>query len=213
MFNLEKCLRPKYAVLTCTLLLAGCFGMRPAPTESPRVYLLEGQFESTGKIQNIPLTLLVSQPHAAPGFDTPSMAYVRHPHEIEYFTKNQWAEPPPKMLWPLLVSALAHETGYQAVVPAVGMVKGDVRLDLEINLLQQEFSVSPSRMHIQLRAQLVDQNTYRILATQTFDTFENAPSDDPYGGVIAANQALKTLMQQIANFVIANGADLAKQRK
>lgn len=213
MLDFKKLLNPQFAAMACVLLLAGCAGMRPAATESPRVYLLEGQFEGTGQTQPIPLTLLVSQPRAAAGFDTPGMAYVRHPFELEYFTKNQWAETPSKMLWPLLVRILGQKTGYKAVVPATGMVKGDVRLDLEISLLQQEFTTSPSRMHIRLRAQLVDQNTYRILATQTFEAIENAPSDDPYGGVIAANQALKPLMDQIANFLISHGSDLVKQRK
>jgi cholesterol transport system auxiliary component len=53
---------------------------------------------------------------------------------------------------------------------------------------------------------LVDHRSLRVLATQTFEAYENAPSDSPYGGVIAANRALKQLLGQIANFTNYHGS-------
>jgi cholesterol transport system auxiliary component len=117
------------------------------------------------------------------------------------------------MLGPLLVRALEQRTGFKAVTPAGGMVKGDLRLDTEITLLQQEFTPSPSRLHMKLRVQLVEQASYRVLATQVFDAVEAAPADDPYGGVIAANRMLPRLLGQIADFAAMNGASLSEHRK
>lgn len=213
MFSTIKQLSQKMTVMSGGLLLAGCVSMGTANLEPPHVYLLEGQIENTGHARTIPLTLLVSKPHAAPGFDSVNMAYVRHPHEIEYFTKHQWAETPAKMLWPLLVDNLEKQSGYRSVIPAAGLVKGDVRLDLEIVQLQQEFSVPKSRINIKLRVQLIDQNTYRVLATQTFEGTEITPSEDPYGGVIAANRALKPLLRQIADFSRSQGTQFFEQKK
>ncbi len=208
-----KKLDAKIAAALVALVLAGCSTLRPTEAESVRTYLLEAQFDRTEQVKPIPLVLTVSPPRAAPGYDTVRMAYLRQPHRLEYFAKNRWAETPAKMLGPLLVRALELRTGFKAVTPADGMVKGDLRLDTEITLLQQEFTPSPSRLHMKLRVQLVEQASYRVLATQVFDAVEAAPTDDPYGGVIAANRMLPRLLGQIADFAAMNGASLSEHRK
>lgn len=202
---LGKKLDAKIAAALVALVLAGCSTLRPTEAESVRTYLLEAQFDRTEQIKPIPLVLIVSPPRAVPGYDTVRMAFVRQPHRLEYFAKNRWAETPAKMLSPLLVRALELRTGFNAVTSADGMVKGDVRLDTEITLLQQEFTTSPSRLHMKLRVQVVEQASYRVLATQVFDAVETAPTDDPYGGVIAANRMLPRLLGQIADFAAMNG--------
>jgi cholesterol transport system auxiliary component len=206
-------LNTKIAVALFFLVLTGCSSLRPPEVESVRTYLLEAQFERTEQIKLIPLVLTVSPPRATPGYNTERMAFVRQPHLLEYFAKNRWAEAPAKMLGPLLVRALEQRTGFKSVTSADGMVKGDVRLDSEITLLQQEFTTSPSRLHLKMRVQLVEQESYRVLATQVFDAVEAAPADDPYGGVIAANRMLPRLLGQIADFAAMNSASLTEHRK
>jgi cholesterol transport system auxiliary component len=210
---LGKKLDAKIAVTLLTFFLAGCSSLRPTEAESVRTYLLEAQFDRAEQVKPIPLVLTVSPPRAAPGYITERMAFVRQPHMLEYFAKNRWAETPAKMLAPLLVRALELRTGFSAVTSSEGMVKGDVRLDAEIALLQQEFITSPSRLHMKLRVQLVEQTSYRVLATQVFDAVETAPTDDPYGGVIAANRMLPRLLSQIADFAAMNGISLTEHRK
>jgi cholesterol transport system auxiliary component len=51
-----------------------------------------------------------------------------------------------------------------------------------------------------LRAQLIDVDARRVLASAEFDETEAAPSDDPYGGVLAANRALGRLLERLAAF-------------
>ena len=210
---LGKKLDAKIAVTLLTFFLVGCSSLRPTEAESVRTYLLEAQFDRAEQVKPIPLVLTVSPPRAAPGYITERMAFVRQPHMLEYFAKNRWAETPAKMLAPLLVRALELRTGFSAVTSSEGMVKGDVRLDAEIALLQQEFITSPSRLHMKLRVQLVEQTSYRVLATQVFDAVETAPTDDPYGGVIAANRMLPRLLSQIADFAALNGISLTEHRK
>ncbi|MBU1691742.1 MAG: membrane integrity-associated transporter subunit PqiC [Gammaproteobacteria bacterium] len=203
----------KITAALLTLVLTGCSTLRPIEAESVRAYLLEAQIDPTEQVKLIPLVLIVSSPRAVPGYDTVHMAFIRQPHMLEYFAKNRWAEAPAKMLGPLLVRTLELRTGFKAVASSDGMVKGDVRLDTEITLLQQEFTTSPSRMHMRLRVQLVEQSSYRVLATQVFDAVEAAPTDDPYGGVIAANLMLPKLLGQIADFAVMNGVSFSEYRK
>lgn len=205
--------RSKIGSLLLILLLAGCANLRPAEVESQRTYLLDAQPRRSEHIKPIPLTLSVSPTRAMPGYDTPRMAYVRQPHTLEYFAKNRWVDSPARMFGPLLVRALEQRSGFSAVTSASGTSKSDVRLDTELLLLQQEFNSSPSRLHLKLRVQLIEQENQRVLASRVFEVSENTSSDDPYGGVLAANVALSGLLEQISDFTAYHCALLSSQPK
>lgn len=49
---------------------------------------------------------------------------------------------------------------------------------------------------------LIDARPKRVLASQLFDESENAPTDDAYGGVTAANAALQRVLEQVAAFCV-----------
>jgi cholesterol transport system auxiliary component len=75
------------------------------------------------------------------------------------------------------------------------------------SLLEQQFFSTPSRVRLALRVQLIDLKQQRIIGTRDFEVFEDAPSDDAYGGVIATNRATAKLLEQLAAWVstIING--------
>lgn len=147
----------------------------------------------------LPLTLVIAQPGAQPGYDTPRMAYVSRPHQIEYFSRNQWVATPGKMLLPILVGALSQRFATVVKAPA----DGDMRLDSEIVMLRQEFSGHSSRIHLAVRARMLDNRTGRVIATREFEQFEDCPENDPYGGVLAANRAVARIAHDIAGFCAA----------
>jgi cholesterol transport system auxiliary component len=68
--------------------------------------------------------------------------------------------------------------------------------------LQHEFQTSPSRVRFTLRAYLVDDKTRRVLAWRQFEAAVDAASDDPYSGVLAANSAVQTVLQQLSVFCV-----------
>ena len=89
---------------------------------------------------------------------------------------------------------------FRAVVLASSAAAGDLRLDTEIIRLQHEFQTQPSRARFTLRAALVDDRTRRVLAWREFDTTAAAATEDPYGGVLAANRAVQAALQELAVF-------------
>lgn len=181
------------------LLLGGCSVLQAAKPANMTSYALDVQFESAaaemGKV-----TLLVNTPNAQPGFNSPRMVYIKRAHEIDYFSQSQWVDNPARMLTPLLVQALAHSAKYRAVVQMRNSAKADIRLDTEIIRFQHEFLTLPSQVHLTIRAQLLDVHEQSVIATREFDVMEKAPEDTPYGGVIASNRAVKTILLQIADF-------------
>ena len=158
----------------CLVLLGACGSLPTAATPPAVFYALEGTPAAVlaATAANAPAaapTLLVNPTHAAAGFDSPRIIYVREPHKLEYFAHSEWVDPPARMLAPLLVATLAGSGAFRAVMLTPSAAAGDMRLDTEIVRLQHEFQAQPSRVRFTLRAYLVDDKTRRVLARrQTF---------------------------------------------
>ena len=182
--------------------LAGCALLRPAPAP-PRLFVLEGTFDAApvSDAAGRP-SLLVPAPTARAGYDSPRIAYVTKAYELQFFAQSEWVDTPARMLAPLLVEAL-ESTGRFQTVPGSSGVSASLRLDTEIVALQQEFATSPSRTRVALRAQLVDVVGRRIVATRELEAVEVASSDDPYGGVVAANVAVMRVLRELAEWAAA----------
>jgi cholesterol transport system auxiliary component len=189
-------------MLTLAALLGGCTGLRPAQVENGNTYVLAATPLANGARAKRDLVLEVSAPRAWPGFETPQMAYVQRHYELDYFATNRWADTPSRMLGPLLAQALEQTGSFRAVVQTPTVVPADLRVISELIRLQQNFGTHPSRVELTLRAQLIDVRGKRMLASRLFDETENAPSDDAYGGVTAANLALQRILEQVADFCV-----------
>ena len=141
--------------------------------------------------------LLVNLPQAQAGFDTERIAYLRRPHEVSYYTTSEWVEAPAQMLAPLLVRAFERMGTWQTVIQMPSGVRGDYRVDSDHLTLAQEFFQRPSRVRLTLRVQLIDLQGLRPIGTKAFEILEEAPSEDAYGGVTAANRAVARLLDEV----------------
>ncbi len=138
--------------------------------------------------------LVVGMPQAAAGFEQPRMAYLRRPSEVSYYATHVWADTPSRMLMPLVVRSLETAGLWRVVVPMPTGTRGDYQLDLSGLMVQQEFFQRPSRSRVQLRAQLLDVKAQRVMGARDFEALEPAPTEDAYGGVLAANRAVASLL-------------------
>ena len=201
-------LRLLHVVAACAL--AACSTLAPVPADAPVLHVLDANaLPPTAPAVARARVLEVGTPRAAPGFDTPAMAYVQKPHTLDYFAVHRWVEPPAQMLAPPLVRALEETGAFRAVVRGTSGVRADVRLDTELIRLQQSFLSKPSRVELVLRVQLVDVGARRVVATRTFEATREAPVDDPEGGVAAANAAVASALAEVAAFAATSSADVA----
>jgi len=185
--------------------LQGCT-IGPVEKDASHSYLLNPEipaknFSADPKRTNS-LILLISQPRAQAGFETARMAYLLRPHEVSYYAFNQWADTPARMFAVLLAQTMERTGLWRAVVQAPSAVKANYRLDCDNLLLEQQF-FSSSRVRLALRAQLIDHKRQSVIGTRNFEIFETAPSEDAYGGVLAANRAAAQLLEQVAAWVSA----------
>ena len=186
--------------------LIACVSLGPATP--PTRYELQVEFDGQPLSGPGP-ALVVAVPTAAPGFDGPRIVYVRRPHELEFFARSEWVDTPARMLAPLLVRALERTGRFQAVAEARTAGAGGLRLESAIVRLQHEFTARPSRVRLTVRVQLSDMLSRRVLGTREFEAIEEAPSDDPYGGVVAANRAVRRVLDDIVAYCVESTAPAA----
>ena len=197
----------RLAAAVCSLLaVCACGALKPAESPRPHFYALDdvSRNQTAGpRAQNSAVsapTLVVTPPRAAAGFDSQRIVYLRQPHALEHFAYNEWVDTPARMLAPLIVRAVERGGAFRAVVQTPSTASGEMRLDTEVMRLQHEFLDKPSRVRFTLRAIAVDNATRRVLASREFEAVVDAASEDPYGGVKAANEAVQTVLEQLAAF-------------
>jgi len=190
--------------LTLVVLVSACtLGPREQP--SPRTYLLNPEVSLPNPgVAPAPRgsdVLLVTPIKAGPGFDTPRMAYLLRPHEINYYALNQWAGTPARMLTRAIATNLDRTGLWDAVVQTPGIIQTRFRLDCDNFILEQQFFSRPSRVRLALRVQLIPTQKPVNVDTRYFEIFEEATSDDPYGGVLAANRAAARLITEVVDWL------------
>lgn len=192
-------------LLITALLTTGCTSAVNRRQVSPAVtYLIqfpEKRAPTPSADATACLTLLVSQPRAAPGFASSRIAYVQKHYQVDYFAHHRWADTPAHMLGPILTRALASSGLFRSVVASPSPVPTDMRLDSELLRLQQVFEADGSSVQLQLRVVLFDQTHQDVVTNHILSVSEPAPEATPYGGVVAANNAVSRLLPELIGFI------------
>lgn len=199
------------------LLLCGCQALQPTTSPSAKLYTLTGVGDTGLSAQGLAPTeaahpaptLIVAPTHAAAGFDSRRIMYVRQADQLEYFAHSEWADTPARMLAPLIVAAVERSGAFRAVVSTPSPATGEMRLDTEVLGLRHEFLDAPSRVRFTLRAYVVESATRKVIASRGFEAVVPSASEDPHGGVVAANRAVQTVLNQLSIFC----AETARNRR
>ncbi len=141
--------------------------------------------------------LKVTTPNAAPAYSSSRMAYVEQPYRIDYFAQNQWADTPARMLKTLLTQDLSESGLFRFVHADSNGVEDGLRLDSNIVELVQVFSPSTSEVRVTIRFDLVDVPHRTVLFSEALHATEPAAARDPYAGVVAANVAMRKILDQL----------------
>ena len=189
-------------VSLAVVVLAGCT-LRLDSSPPPQSYLLDGSgFSSPMARRSSGKTLLVTAPKAAPGFDSKQIAYIKEPLKLDYYNDSVWSDTPSKMLLPILVRAFEGTGAFKAVIAPPAPTLADMRVDVDVIRLQQEFMTQPSRVRLTARIKVLSMRNGHVLATQVFEVFEPAPSEDAYGAARAANVAVQKLLGDMIPFAL-----------
>jgi cholesterol transport system auxiliary component len=131
------------------------------------------------------------------------MIYRLYPYQMANFAKNRWAAPPAAMLAPLIVESLKNSGHFRAVVrtPSGGPA---YRLDTQLLQLEQQFYHHPSEVVLTIQVQLINNRTSRVIFDKRITCVVTAYKNDPYDGVVAANEAVQRVLSQLTAAVVSH---------
>jgi cholesterol transport system auxiliary component len=203
-------------------LTAGCSTLLPKAAPPPAFYALGDGTAALPRLapasaaRSAGRTLSVSPLTAAPGFDSARMVYLQQPHQLAHYAQSEWVDTPAHMLAPLVVAALVDGGAFAAVVAGPSGAAADLRLDLALLRLQHDFTGERSHVRLTLRATLVDTATRRVREQRTIDEAVDAPREDAYGGVLAANLAVARALTRLTAMcaeAVAPDQDVAAEQR
>lgn len=205
----------KGLLISCLIMasayMSGCSQLIPKATELPSFYLLDGnklatQNESSSSKDQAKATinklaqatLVVNPSTAVAGFTSTRMVYSRVPYKLEYFAHSQWVDTPARMLTPLVLNTLKANSLFSTVTLSPNSAKSRYSLDTKIIRLQQDFFSPQSSERFTLLITLIDNTKHEVILAREIDAVVTAKSDNPYGGVVAANGAVQVVLEQLA---------------
>jgi cholesterol transport system auxiliary component len=147
-------------------------------------------------------TLLVLTPETVPPYATTQMAYSTQAYQIAYFTKNEWAETPSKMIQPLIAQTLLNTHYFSDVLSPPYFGHHTFGLRIEILQLKQDFASEPAMLQLAMRVSLSHDATNQVVATKELSVSQPMSERTPYAGVVAANEATSKLLRELAKFVV-----------
>lgn len=189
-------------VLGILLVLTGC--TLPQDSSPPQqAYLLEvSAFTPPPARRSSNKILLVTVSKEAAGFDSNRIAYTREPPKLDYYKDSVWSDTPAKMLLPILVRAFEGSSAFKAVVSPPSPVLANLRVDVDVIRLQQEFMTAPSRVRLTIRTKVVEMKSGHVLETRLFEAVEPAPSENAAGAARAANAAVQKILSEVVPFAL-----------
>lgn len=183
-------------------LLAGCSMFAPVKTQPTSTYVLNTLPRPVVKKQARRMNIMVMEPVASSLYATSQMAYSVHPYKIAYFANNSWADTPSQMLQSLLVQTLQDTHYFHSVgVPSV-LGRYDYAVSTQLLNFEQQFFGRSSEEVVTVRVQVIKMATNQIVAAKQFTVSEMAPENTPYGGVVAANQAVAKVLEHVTRFCL-----------
>lgn len=187
----------KYWVIVLGLLLSGCLGLGK---ETPAVvnYVLEDLAASAQKTAPAdPRSLLVLDTTASGFYDNEYLVYSRAQGTRGQYQYARWTERPGKRFSDLLQKRLAAQSGFASVAVAGGQVRGDLVLDTELSEFYHEADTSPGSVRVQLRAELIDLKTRKLIGRQWFERRVPIASYDAAGAAKGFNQATTGVLDDV----------------
>lgn len=189
-------------ILFFPLLLWGCSVFSPVKTDPTNTYILNTLPRPIVKKYAPRINIMVMEPEANSLYETTQMAYSTQPYKIAYFSKNNWADTPAQMLQSLLVQTLQDTHHFHSVGVPSALGHYDYVLSTQLQNFEQRFFGRMSEMVVTVRVQVIRVATNQVVAAKQFSVTEMAPENTPYGGVVAANQAVAKVLGQMAQFCL-----------
>jgi cholesterol transport system auxiliary component len=198
---------PRIALAAALVFLAaGCAGLFTEPPK--KLYRITPVSSFAPGLPHVPTLLLLDVPEAPTGLDSERIALTRPPLSLDYFADSQWTDRAPIVIQTALLHSFENSGDIVAIDREAAELRADFALRTEIRHFEAEYDAAdkPPRIRVTLGARLVDLATQKIVAEQSFARDVLASENDITHVVVAFDQALGGVMQEIVAWTLTTPA-------
>jgi cholesterol transport system auxiliary component len=195
-----------FAVTGCASLL----GLSPAP----HLYRLTPKSSYPANLPHPSVQLLVDVPLAPAGLDTGRIALSRSAVSIDYFADSEWIDRVPLMVQTALLDSFENSKAVTAIDREAVGLRADLILRTEIRHFEAVYN-SPNgapEVWVAISTRLVNPSGRDIVANASFERRQQAKSNDIAQIVLAFDEALGGVMEDIVVWTVRNPALSARRR-
>jgi cholesterol transport system auxiliary component len=195
------------------LALAGCaslFGVGPAP----HLYRVTPKSTYPANLSHPPVQILVDVPFTPSGLDTARIALSRTAVSIDYFADSEWTDRVPLLVQTALLESFENSKAITAIDRESVGLRADFILKTEIRHFEALYD-SPNGapdVWVAIIVRLVNPSGRDIVAQALFERHERAKANEIPQIVLAFDDALGGVMEDIVVWTVRNPALSVKRR-
>ncbi len=212
---------PLLSGLLGLILLGACSGLATlnqvaTPTE---LYVLTPKSTFDPSLPRLSQQLVVEEPTATAAISTDRIAISPSPLRVQYFPEVRWVDRAPVIVQALLIESYENS----GKVAAVGRSTVSLRADYLIVTDMREFNArlanpqdpenSPLEVNVRLNMKIVDTEFDRIIASQSFEEFHTAASDDIDDIAVSFDEALGDAIRDLVEWSVREIHAHARENK
>jgi cholesterol transport system auxiliary component len=197
---------------TVALVVTGCaslLGLGPPP----HLYRVTPKSTYPANLLHPSGQLLVDVPLAPAGLDTGRIALSRSPVSIDYFADSEWIDRVPLMVQTALLDSFENSKAITAIDRESVGLRADLILRTDIRHFEAVYDSRDGapEVWVAIRARLVNPAGRDVVATASFERREQAKGNDIAQIVVAFDEALGGVMENIVLWTVRNPALVAKR--
>ena len=194
------------AVTSCASLL----GLGPAP----HLYRVTPKSAFPASLPHASGQLLVDVPFAPAGLDTERIALSRSAVSIDYFADSAWIDRVPLMVQTALLDSFENSKAIIAIDRESVGLRADLILKTDIRHFEALYDspVGAPQVWVAISARLVDPSGRNVVAQASFERRKQAQGKDIAQIILAFDEALGGVMEDIVLWTVRNPALSEKRR-
>lgn len=192
----------KPILLLASLWLAGCTGLATlnsatAPTD---LYLLTPKSTFDPSLPQVRQQIVVAEPTATAAVSNDRITVQPTPLEVRFLADARWVDRAPLIIQSLLIESFENSGKVDAVGRSAIGLRADYVIVTDVREFQARVSNpadpnSPLEAQVRLNLKIVETGADQIIASRSFESFQQSASDEPRDIVVAFDAALGRVMK------------------
>jgi cholesterol transport system auxiliary component len=203
----------QWAPTIIALALVGCGGLFGGSSPA-QLYRVTPVHAFPPGLPHLPVQVLIDEPLAPAGLDTARIALSRSAVSIEYFADSEWTDRVPLMVQTALLESFEDSKALSAINRESLGLQADFILKTEIRHFEALYD-SPNQapeVWVSIVTRLVNPSSRDIVSQASFERRVRAEINDVPQIVLAFQEALKGVMEEIVVWTARNPALSPKRR-